>query len=228
MAKNTAKITLSERIYERIHKDIISNQIKPGEKINIRELCERYSASETPIRLALNRLATENIIEHFPRQGMRVKPLNINMCEETFDLRLMLECHYIPNVSMTLNVNEAMRSALKHNVAINLEVVQKLNSNSTIDDYLENYKFDMEFHELLLKCSGNQLLLDLYHHLNPFLYVNYVYSKQSKERLLAGIEEHNTILRALLDSDEEKARRAGILANQRAWPVPKEWVAAAE
>jgi GST-like protein len=27
-------------------------------------------------------------------------------------------------------------------------------------------------------------------------------------------------------SDEEKARRAGILANQRAWPVPKEWVAA--
>jgi GSH-dependent disulfide-bond oxidoreductase len=29
-------------------------------------------------------------------------------------------------------------------------------------------------------------------------------------------------------SEEERARRAGILANQRAWPVPKEWVAAAE
>jgi hypothetical protein len=28
-------------------------------------------------------------------------------------------------------------------------------------------------------------------------------------------------------SDEERARRAGILANQRAWPVPKEWVTAA-
>jgi GST-like protein len=29
-------------------------------------------------------------------------------------------------------------------------------------------------------------------------------------------------------SDEERARRAGILANQRAWPVPKEWTVAAE
>ena len=28
-------------------------------------------------------------------------------------------------------------------------------------------------------------------------------------------------------SDEERARRAGILANQRAWPVPKEWASAA-
>jgi GSH-dependent disulfide-bond oxidoreductase len=29
-------------------------------------------------------------------------------------------------------------------------------------------------------------------------------------------------------SEEERARRAGILANQRAWPVPQAWVAAAE
>jgi hypothetical protein len=29
-------------------------------------------------------------------------------------------------------------------------------------------------------------------------------------------------------SDEEKARRAGILANQRAWPVPEAWKTAAE
>ena len=29
-------------------------------------------------------------------------------------------------------------------------------------------------------------------------------------------------------SEEERTRRAGILANQRAWPVPKEWIAAAE
>ena len=95
MERSTSKITLAESVYERIRRDIITNQLKPGEKINIRELSTRYEASETPIRLALNRLASENIIEHFPRQGMRVKSLNINLCEETFDLRLMLESYYI-------------------------------------------------------------------------------------------------------------------------------------
>lgn len=81
MERSTSKITLAESVYERIRRDIITNQLKPGEKINIRELSTRYEASETPIRLALNRLASENIIEHFPRQGMRVKSLNINLCE---------------------------------------------------------------------------------------------------------------------------------------------------
>ena len=208
MEKNTSKVTLSERIYDQIRRDIITNQLKPGEKINIRELCERYDASETPIRLALNRLASENIIDNFPRQGMRVKQMNIDLCEETFDARMMLECYYLSNVVMTLNVNESMRTAFRENVENNLRAVELLDGDSSLDDYLTNYRYDIEFHHLLIKCTGNKLLLDLYQFLNPFLYVNYVYSKQSKERLLTGIQEHQAILQALLNGDEEEARQA--------------------
>ena len=208
MGKNTAKATLSERIYDQIRRDIITNQLKPGEKINIRELCERYQASETPIRLALNRLVSENIIDNFPRQGMRVKKMNIDLCEETFDARMMLECYYLSNVVMTLNVNESMRSAFRENVENNLRAVELLDGSSSLDDYLTNYHYDMEFHHLIIKCTGNKLLLDLYQFLNPFLYVNYVYSKQSKERLLTGILEHKAIFQALLDGDEQGARTA--------------------
>ena len=210
MEKNTSKVTLSERIYDQIRRDIITNQLKPGEKINIRELCERYDASETPIRLALNRLASENIIDNFPRQGMRVKQMNIDLCEETFDARMMLECYYLSNVVMTLNVNESMRTAFRENVENNLRAVELLDGDSSLDDYLTNYRYDIEFHHLLIKCTGNKLLLDLYQFLNPFLYVNYVYSKQSKERLLTGIQEHQAILQALLNGDEEEARQAVI------------------
>lgn len=203
-----SKITLAESVYERIRRDIITNQLKPGEKINIRELSARYEASETPIRLALNRLASESIIEHFPRQGMRVKSLNINLCEETFDLRLMLESYYLSNVIMTLNTNEAMRLALRRNVEDNLEIVHRLTPDSPLDDYLVNYEYDIGFHHLLIKCSGNKLLMDLYQFLNPFLYINYVYNKQSKERLLTGIQEHQEIMEHLLNGNEEGARQA--------------------
>lgn len=208
MERSTSKITLAESVYERIRRDIITNQLKPGEKINIRELSTRYEASETPIRLALNRLGSENIIEHFPRQGMRVKSLNINLCEETFDLRLMLESYYISNVIMTLNTNEAMRLALRRNVEDNLEIVHRLTPDSPLDDYLVNYEYDIGFHHLLIKCSGNKLLMDLYQFLNPFLYINYVYNKQSKERLLTGIQEHQEIMEHLLNGNEEGARQS--------------------
>ena len=187
-----SKITLAESVYERIRRDIITNQLKPGEKIDIRELSARYEASETPIRLALNRLASENIIEHFPRQGMRV----------------MLESYYLSNVIMTLNTNEAMRLALRRNVEDNLEIVHRLTPDSPLDDYLVNYEYDIGFHHLLIKCSGNKLLMDLYQFLNPFLYINYVYNKQSKERLLTGIQEHQEIMEHLLNGNEEGARQA--------------------
>lgn len=208
MKKNTSKMTLSESVYERIRRDVITNELQPGEKINMRELCSRYEASETPVRLALNRLSSENIIEYFPRQGMRVKALNINLCEETFELRQMLECYYVPNAIMTLNVNESMRAALQKNVEDNQEMVRRLTPDSPIDDYLKNYEYDTQFHHLLIKCAGNKLLMDLYQFLNPFLYINYVYNKQSQERLFTGIQEHKAILNALLSGSQERAEAA--------------------
>lgn len=205
MEQASPKITLLEQVYLNIKRDILTNTLKPGEKVNIKELCERYKASETPVRLALNRLASENIIEHFPRQGMRIKPLNINICEETFDVREMLECYYIPNVITTLIVNQSMKNAFKDNVNGNLAVVKQLSADSTPDDYLKNYDYDIEFHNLLIKCAGNQMLVDMYKQINPFLYVNYVYSKQSQERLMTGIKEHESILDALLSADAKEA-----------------------
>ena len=89
-----------------------------------------------------------------------------------------------------------------------MEMVLRLTPDSPIDDYLENYEYDTQFHYLLIKCAGNKLLMDLYRFLNPFLYINYVYSKQSQERLLAGIQEHEAILHALLSGSEERARAA--------------------
>lgn len=208
MEKSPAKVTLSERIYECIRRDIITGYLKTGENINIPQLCERYEVSETPVRLALNRLTSENIIEHPPRQRMRVKELNINLCEETFNLRILLECYCIPCIIMTLSTNESMRLSFQKNVTENLEVVRRLGPDATIDDYLINYDYDMEFHQMLIKCAGNQLLVNLYQYLNPFLYVNYVFSKQSRERLLNGIQEHERILRCLLAGEEEQARQA--------------------
>lgn len=120
----------------------------------------------------------------------------------------MLESYYIPNVIMTLTTNEAMRMALRSNVEENLKIVQRLTPDSPIDDYLVNYEYDIGFHHLLIKCSGNKLLMDLYQFLNPFLYVNYVYNKQSKERLLTGIQEHQEIMEHLLNGNEAGARQA--------------------
>jgi DNA-binding GntR family transcriptional regulator len=206
-AAKATKATLVDSITERIRKDITMHELEPGDKINLKELSEKYGASETPVRLALNRLITENVIENFPRLGMRIKPLNPNNASETFDLRLMMELYYTKEIIASFKLNSSLKDKILQNVEDHLETIQTLTPDSPVDAYLKNYNYDKEFHNLYLKGSGNEMLLDLYHHINPFLYINYIYRRQSQERIIEGVMEHREILNAILAGDEELLRK---------------------
>lgn len=208
MAKNLPKATLVDTIYASIRKDITQHVLLPGQKINIKELSERYNASETPIKLALNRLISDKVIENFPRQGMRVQSVQADEIDEIFDMRLMLDLNYTKEIITTVNFNEALRDELRKNVEAHLQIVADLSPDSPVDAYLQNYQYDYKFHELYLKCSGNKKIVDIFHYINPFLYSNYIFRRQSKEKDISGVKEHESILNAILSEDEEALKEA--------------------
>jgi DNA-binding GntR family transcriptional regulator len=55
--------TLADQAYRVLREEIISGQLKPGERITERHLAARLSVSPTPIREALGRLEHEHLIE---------------------------------------------------------------------------------------------------------------------------------------------------------------------
>lgn len=205
MAKNTPKATLVDTIYTSIRKDITQHVLLPDQKINIKELSQRYGASETPIKLALNRLISENLIENFPRKGMKVKLIHGEEIEQTFDMRLMLDLYYMKEIITTISYNEQLRLQLQKNVEEHLKIVSDL---TPVDAYISNYQYDYEFHELYLKCSGNRKIVDIFHYLNPFLYSNYTFRRQSREKDIGGVKEHETILNAIVAKDETALKEA--------------------
>lgn len=207
MTKNT-KTTLVDIIYDNIRKDITQGILIPGQKINIKELSERYGASLTPIKLALNRLISEKIIENYPRQGMKLKSVEAEEIAEIFDLRLMLDLCFTKEIITTVSYNEMMKEEFKRNVEEHMQSVSSLTSDSPVDVYLQNYDYDYKFHELLMKCSGNKKIVDVFHYINPFLYSNFIFRKQSKDRDIAGVKEHEAILNSILTEDEESLREA--------------------
>lgn len=208
MANDTHKSTLVDMICDNIHKDITEGVLLPGQKINIQELSEKYGVSATPVKLALNRLISENIIQNFPRQGMRIRTVQAEEIDEIFSVRLMLDLFFIKEIITTVNFNEKIRKELMRNVEEHLKIVTDLTPDSSIDDYLQNYSYDYKFHELLLKCSGNKKIIDIFHYINPFLYSNYIFRRQSKEKNIGGVKEHEAILNAILSEDEEAAKEA--------------------
>lgn len=200
------KETLVETITRKIKLDIVGQELQPGQRIQAKELAKKYGTSETPVKLALNRLISEQVVEDFPRQGMRIKSMSEEDAIEIFNLRLMMDLYYTKEIIEAVQMNKQLKSALTENVNHHLDVIKQYADHNDVELFMENYMLDNEFHELYLKCSGNRKLVDMYHSINPFIYSNYIFKKQSSEKDISGVEEHREIIQAIFDKDEDRLR----------------------
>jgi DNA-binding GntR family transcriptional regulator len=83
----TAVSDLVESIRERI----ISGQLPPGIRLSQQQLAEELDVSRTPLREALQRLATEGFVTAQANRGMVVAPAPLSDVEGTYALRLLVE-----------------------------------------------------------------------------------------------------------------------------------------
>ena len=130
------KTTLADSIEEQLRKAIITGEIQQGERINIKELTVKYGVSETPLRTALNRLVSENLIDNYPRQGMVVKQINIETARETFELRRMMELYYADKMTHAYAIDLSLRRALEDNVKSHYEATVNFPKDNSFDNYL--------------------------------------------------------------------------------------------
>lgn len=66
------KTTLSEQIYQILRSDILTQQIRLGEKLTLKSLQERFGVSSTPIREALTRLVEDDLVVSYSNIGVNV------------------------------------------------------------------------------------------------------------------------------------------------------------
>lgn len=83
---------LRDDIYARIKQDVLSCELGPGTRINVKELADSFGVSLSPVRDALHRLETEKLIEVLPRQFYRVRTISLEDALELYEMRMVLEC----------------------------------------------------------------------------------------------------------------------------------------
>src|SRR5262245_66028170 len=81
-----------DAVYNALRQAIISSLLKPGERLNVYELANKLGVSLTPVRSAIQQLATEGLVEIRPRSGTFVATLTPQDVDETFKIRCALEC----------------------------------------------------------------------------------------------------------------------------------------
>jgi DNA-binding GntR family transcriptional regulator len=78
-------------VADRLRTDILDGTIRPGERINVRELGRRLDVSHIPIREAVRLLEAEGLVETKPNVGAVAAGVSLTELDDVYELRRMIE-----------------------------------------------------------------------------------------------------------------------------------------
>lgn len=83
--------TLTDRAATLIQRDILAGTLLPGSRLGVVDLTRRYDIGATPIREALSRLASRDLIIAIGQRGFRVSALSKEDLADITRVRIVLE-----------------------------------------------------------------------------------------------------------------------------------------
>lgn len=85
--------TLAEQACATLRAEIVSGILKPGDRLLVRDLVERFGISHIPIRESLRTLEGEGLVESRAHRGVIVCGFAQEDLEDSYDLRKIIEPH---------------------------------------------------------------------------------------------------------------------------------------
>jgi DNA-binding GntR family transcriptional regulator len=83
--------TRTEQVYEKLRSDLLNGLLRPGQKLKMVELTERFGVSQSVIREALTRLTEQGLLVATPQRGFRVRDLSVEDIAELTESRVQIE-----------------------------------------------------------------------------------------------------------------------------------------
>src|SRR5262245_51497417 len=84
---------LKDRAYEKIKTQLLTDEFPPGTFLSERRLAGSLGMSKTPVKAALERLATEGFLSISPQQGIVVRQPSIQEIADLYEIRAVLESY---------------------------------------------------------------------------------------------------------------------------------------
>lgn len=125
---------------------IIRGDYRPGDRLILEDLSERYELSLTPVREAMQQLEAEGFVHHVPHRGAIVAPLDRDELLELYAIREGVEA-----LATRYGVPNLRRAAVERMEALASRMDEAMGA---WDRFLA---FDREFHLVVYEASGSAL-----------------------------------------------------------------------
>ncbi|WP_068310098.1 GntR family transcriptional regulator [Polycladidibacter hongkongensis] len=94
--------SLIDKAYSELRRAIIAGELRAGQKLRIRELCQSFEIGPTPMREALSRLVSEGLVANQSHRGFYLPELSFEEVLDIIEQRAVLECAAL-KTAMKLN-----------------------------------------------------------------------------------------------------------------------------
>lgn len=182
-------------IYEDFSEKILSLEYKPGMQFCENDVCEKYGASRTPVRTALQRLADKKLIDLLPYQKTRVSKIDLGAVRQLIYARSAIEDRVISDF---MNLDDPLLvEDVDHLIRKQQIVLQS-------DDFsLEQfYELDTKMHRLWFEATG---AIPIWEYFQSSIHYTRIRKLDilDKSALSVIIHEHSTILELIRKKDRE-------------------------
>lgn len=207
--------SLHDELADHLRDLISAGDIKPGQKVPEKDLCERFGVSRTPLREALKVLASEGIVTLTQNRGASVTALTEQDLDDVFPVLGALEALSGEIACKHITDDEIAAIADLHN-----EMVTHYN-NGDLNPY---FRCNRAIHNAIMEATRNAALQSTYKTLASRIMAARYMANMTPSRWAQAVAEHEDILDALKKRDGSWLSQLlkDHLANKLA--TVKEWV----
>jgi DNA-binding GntR family transcriptional regulator len=136
--KKPSVTSLKDEVKQKLRNAIISNELKPGERIIETEIAKNFGISQIPVREALRGLEEEGLVTSIKYKGAFVAEINESEIFHMYSLRAEIEANVIGHILPTLT--------RRHFGELHDIVEQMKKYSDQPEDYAVLSALDVEFH----------------------------------------------------------------------------------
>jgi DNA-binding GntR family transcriptional regulator len=179
--------SLSDQVYTYLRRQMNQGDLLPGSTINIGEIANQLGISKTPLRDALIHLELEGFVTILPRRGVQVNQLQIEDVKNAYDAIGLVESFIIVEC-----IDKITPAHIKKLESLNNKMIKDIEKNN----FSQLFKTNLEFHNIYLDISDNELLkkfiFPIKHRLYDFPRQNYI-----PEWEMRNSQEHKQFIESL-------------------------------
>jgi DNA-binding GntR family transcriptional regulator len=199
--------SLVQTLVENIEARILSEELKPGERLTEQMMCSVFDVSRSPLREAFRILENQGFLVNKARRGVFVPKLTRKEAIDIYAIRANLE-----SLATFLAVKERGKELAKSLRGIH----EKMKKAATDGDMKEYWLYNVRFHETLISSCGNKLLIEMLGRFNKQTMRYRAKILANPEKSEESLQKHEALIRSIEKGDAasaESLRKKAILDN---------------